>query len=73
MKKIGQIIVERKGMLSVQAHVGNSDLVALFVYRDSKDLLDTMNEIKEIEGIEKVLWSEEVYFIISSQPNKLFF
>jgi Lrp/AsnC family transcriptional regulator, regulator for asnA, asnC and gidA len=72
MKKIGQIVVEKIGMLSVSVHVGNSDLVALFVYRDSKDLLETINEIKQIEGVERVMWSEEVYFISSSQTSKLF-
>jgi DNA-binding Lrp family transcriptional regulator len=73
LDKIGKIVVEKRGMLSVSVHVGNSDLVALFVYRDSKDLIETMTNIKEIEGVERVLWSEEVYFIPSNQQNKLFF
>jgi len=73
LDKIGKIVVEKRGMLSVSVHVGNSDLVALFVYRDSKDLIETMTNIKEIEGVERVLWSEEVYFIPSPQQNKLFF
>lgn len=72
MDKIGKNVVQKRGMLSVSVHLGNSDLVALFAYRDSKDLLETIGEIKEIEGVERVLWSEEVYFITSSQPNKLF-
>ena len=72
MEKIGENVVQKRGILSVSVHVGNSDIVALFTYRDSKDLLETIGEIKEIEGVEKVLWSEEVYFITSSQPNKLF-
>src|SRR5215208_5072169 len=38
LDRIGQIVVEKRGILSVSVHVGNSDLVALFVYRDSKDL-----------------------------------
>ena len=73
LDKIGKIVVEKRGMLSVSVHVGNSDLVALFVYRDSKDLIETITNIKEIEGVERVLWSEEVYFIPSPQQNKLFF
>ena len=73
LDKIGKTVVEKRGMLSVSVHVGNSDLVALFVYRDSKDLIETMTNIKEIEGVERVLWSEEVYFIPSNQQNKLFF
>ena len=73
LDKIGKLIVEKCGILSVSVHVRNSDLVALFVYRDSKDLIETMTNIKEIEGVERVLWSEEVYFIPSNQQNKLFF
>ena len=73
LDKIEKIVVEKRGMLSVSVHVGNSDLVALFVYRDSKDLIETMTNIKEIEGVERVLWSEEVYFIPSPQQNKPFF
>ena len=73
MKEIGKKVVEKRGMLSVSVHVGNSDLVALFVYRDSKDLLETMSEIKDIEGVERVMWSEEVYFITSSSVQKTLF
>jgi len=73
LDRIGQIVVEKRGILSVSVHVGNSDLVALFVYRDSKDLIETMTNIKEIEGVERVLWSEEVYFIPPTQQNQLFF
>ncbi len=73
LDRIGKIVVEKRGILSVSVHVGNSDLVALFVYRDSKDLIETMTNIKEIEGVERVLWSEEVYFIPSPKQNQLFF
>src|SRR5919107_2556975 len=73
LDKIGKIVVEKRGILSVSVHVGNSDLVALFVYRNSKDLIETMTNIKEIEGVERVLWSEEVYFIPATHQNQLFF
>ena len=72
MQQIGELIVKKRGMLSVSVHVGNSDLVALFVYRDSKDLIETMSEIKEIEGVDRVLWSEEVYFITPPSEKNLF-
>jgi len=51
------------GILSVAVHIGNSDLVALFIYKDSKQLLDIISETKLIQGVNRVLWSEEVYFI----------
>ena len=72
MEQIGKKIVEKKGVLSVSVHVGNSDLVALFVYRDTKDLIETMGEIKEIEGVDRVLWSEEVYLIAPPSQKNLF-
>ena len=72
LDQIGKSVVEKRGIISVSVHVGNSDLVALFVYRDSKDLIETMSEIKQIEGVEKVLWSEEVYFISQLPQSNLF-
>jgi Lrp/AsnC family transcriptional regulator, regulator for asnA, asnC and gidA len=72
IEKIGKAIVENRGILSVSVHIGNSDLVVLFVFRDSKDLIETMGEIKEVEGVDKVFWSEEVYFI-SPPPQKNIF
>ncbi|HJT84509.1 MAG TPA: Lrp/AsnC family transcriptional regulator [Nitrososphaeraceae archaeon] len=72
MEQIGKSIVKKRGILSVSVHVGNSDLVALFVYRDTKDLIETMGEIKEIEGVDRVLWSEEVYFIAPPSEKNLF-
>lgn len=60
---VGQVLAEMPGILSVAVHIGNSDLVALFVYKNSKQLLDTISESKKITGVDRVLWSEEVYFI----------
>jgi len=54
----------------VAVHIGNSDLVVLFVYKDSKQLLETISELKKIKGAERVIWSEEVYFIKMNE-NKL--
>jgi DNA-binding Lrp family transcriptional regulator len=63
LDRIGQTLVNKPGILSVAVHIGNSDIVALFIYKNSKQLLDTISETKLIEGVNKVLWSEEVYFI----------
>ena len=68
--EVGRNLAERAGILSVAVHIGNSDLVALFIYKDSKQLLDTISESKKIKGVERVLWSEEVYFIKMNE-NKL--
>jgi Lrp/AsnC family transcriptional regulator for asnA, asnC and gidA len=70
VNEVGQVLAEMPGILSVAVHIGNSDLVALFVYKNSKQLLDTISESKKITGVDRVLWSEEVYFIKMNE-NKL--
>jgi DNA-binding Lrp family transcriptional regulator len=67
--KIGETVVNRPGILSVAVHIGNSDLVALFIYKDSKQLLEITNATKLIDGVERVVWSEEVYFIPSKRDK----
>ena len=47
----------------------NSDLVALFVYRDSKDLIETIGKIKEIKDVNRVLWSEKIFKLPSHKEN----
>jgi DNA-binding Lrp family transcriptional regulator len=61
--RIGKAVADKSGILSVAVHIGNSDLVALFIYKNSKQLLDIIAETKKIPGVSKVLWSEEVYFL----------
>ena len=58
------------GVLSSSVHVGNSDIVAEFIYEDSEQLIDTIVKIKRLESVERVLWSEEV-FTISVDPNNI--
>lgn len=58
------------GVLSTSVHVGNSDIVAEFIYEDSEQLIDTIVKIKRLESVERVLWSEEV-FTISVDPNNI--
>jgi DNA-binding Lrp family transcriptional regulator len=59
-------IAEMRGILSVSAHIGNSDLVCEFVFRESKQILDLIANVKSIEGVDRIVWSEEVY----STPTK---
>jgi Lrp/AsnC family transcriptional regulator for asnA, asnC and gidA len=49
-----------KGMLSTSIHIGNSDIVGFFVFRQADQLLDIISETKKIDGVERVVWSEEV-------------
>ena len=57
------------GVLSSTVHVGNSDVVAEFVYEDSEQLIDTIVKIKRLESVERVLWSEEVFIIPVDADN----
>ena len=63
INETGKKLTDKPGILSVAVHIGNSDLVALFIYKDSKQLLNIISEVKLIEGVKNVLWSEEVYFL----------
>ena len=51
---------------SVEIHIGNSDLIANMLYKDNKQLLQTIADIKKIEGVDRMLWSEQVYNIKSN-------
>jgi Lrp/AsnC family transcriptional regulator, regulator for asnA, asnC and gidA len=51
---------------SVEIHIGNSDLIANMLYKDNKQLLQTIADIKKIESVDRILWSEQVYNIKSN-------
>lgn len=55
---------------SVEIHIGNSDMIGNAIYNDSKQLLQTISDIKKIDGVEKIVWSEEVYNF-TSNDNKM--
>lgn len=59
------------GILSSSVHVGNSDIVGDYVYEDSEQLVDTISNIKHMENVERVLWSEEVYSVPVNTENVL--
>lgn len=55
---------------SVEIHIGNSDMIGNVIYNDSKQLLQTISDIKKVEGVVKIVWSEEVYNV-KENNNKL--
>jgi DNA-binding Lrp family transcriptional regulator len=69
LRKTGEKISEMEGILSVTIHVGNSDIVSEFVYDNSEELVDIVAAIKQIEGVDKVVWSEEVFKILTNKEN----
>ena len=58
-----------EGILSSSIHVGNSDLVSDFVYENSEDLIDTVADIKQMKGVERILWLEEIFKLPSHKEN----
>ena len=56
-------------VLTSSIHVGNPDIVSEFVYENSEDLVDIIGKIKELEGVDRVLWSEEIFKVPSHKEN----
>ena len=48
------------GIVSVSLHIGNSDIIAEFVYVNADYLADIIASIKKIEGVERIMWSQEI-------------
>jgi hypothetical protein len=69
---IGEKLVGLKGIISASLHIGNSDIVGEFVYRDSSEILDLISDVKNIEGVEHTVWSEEVLEIPKSDGSAKF-
>src|SRR5215218_9601135 len=69
IRKTAEKISQMEGILSVTIHVGNSDIVSEFVFDNSEDLIDIIAAIKEIQGVEQVVWSEEIYKIKTAKEN----
>jgi DNA-binding Lrp family transcriptional regulator len=51
------------GILEVATHIGNSDLIGKFVFTESRQVLDLITNTKKLDGVERVVWSEEVEVI----------
>ena len=59
--KIAKRIQELHGITSIEVHIGNSDILGHVVYKDGKKLLDLVSIIKNIEGVDRIVWSERIY------------
>jgi Lrp/AsnC family transcriptional regulator, regulator for asnA, asnC and gidA len=55
-----EMVSKIKGILATSIHIGNSDVLGFFVFKEADHLLTIMSEAKKIEGVERVVWSEEV-------------
>ena len=69
IEQIARRISTLDSVESVEIHIGNSDMISNIIYNDSKQLLQTISNIKKIEGVENIVWSEEVYNIRDSSSK----
>jgi hypothetical protein len=59
------------GMISSSVQIGNSDVVNEYAYVTNERLMDTVSNIKHMNGVDKVRWSEEVYRVPIASENIL--
>ena len=71
MKKVAEDLLSSDGIMSAGIHVGNSDIVGEFVYEDSDQLVDLISKVKEINGVDRVVWSEEVFLLAGKKHSML--
>ena len=68
--EIAKKVLEIDGMISVEIHIGNFDIIGHIIYEDGQDLLNMVSTIKKIAGVRGVQWSERVYQIVKRQKLK---
>jgi hypothetical protein len=71
IKKVAENLLTSDGIMSAGVHVGNSDIVGEFVYEDSEQLVDLISHVKSIDGVDSVMWSEEVYLLAGKKQSIL--
>ena len=56
-------------IVSTEVHIGNSDLIANVQYGNSIQLLQTIVDIKKMDGVDRIVWSEKVYDVRNGNTN----
>jgi DNA-binding Lrp family transcriptional regulator len=71
MKQVAKDLLSSDGIMSAGVHVGNSDIVGEFVYEDSEQLVDLIFHVKEMDEVDRVVWSEEVFLFEGKEHSIL--
>ena len=71
IKEVVTTMSKMDGILSSSVHVGNSDVVGEFAYEESEQLVDTISNLRHLNGVSRVMWSEEVYSVPVNPENVL--
>ncbi|WP_148687515.1 Lrp/AsnC family transcriptional regulator [Candidatus Nitrosocosmicus hydrocola] len=50
-----------RGINSLEVHIGNSDIIAEVLYEEGRALLNLIANIKKLEGVQRIIWSERIY------------
>ena len=70
LNQTAQKISEKEGILSVSIHVGNSDsCFGVCLRKQRRYGIDIIGKIKELEDVDRVLWSEEIVKLPSHKEN----
>ena len=56
---------------TIEIHLGNSDILGHVVYRDGKALLNLISEIRKIDNVERIVWSERIYQSTSKENDDI--
>ncbi len=67
VRQIAEKVRQVNGTETVTIHVGNSDIVARYVCQSNTEILSLLERLKHIDGVAKVVWSEEVDTLPANQ------
>lgn len=69
--EIAKKVYDLDGITRIEIHLGDSDILGHVIYKDGKELLNIIAAIKEMDGIEKIIWSERIYQSPSKEADIL--
>ena len=61
--KLCDVLIEIDGIIHASAFLGNTDVMAISLYRESRQMVNLIAKVRAIEGVSGVTWSEEVYSV----------
>ena len=53
---------------TVSVHLGNSDIVCQYICKGAGRLLQLIADVKGVQGVDRVVWSEQVYSMDGHKP-----
>jgi hypothetical protein len=70
--EVAQQVASMEGVVSVSVQIGNADVLGFLAYKDSRQLFELTSGVRKMEGVDRVLWSEEMYSRSSSSNPTAF-